>query len=380
MSGPLQGLKIIEMVGLGPAPFAAMMLADQGAEVIRFHAKGQRPDIPLMNTRFDVLARGRRSIALDLKAPGAVDLALELIGQADGLIEGFRPGVMERLGLGPDICLARNSRLAYGRMTGWGQDGPLSHTAGHDLNYIAMTGALASMGPADQPPPVPLNLVGDFGGGGMLMAFGMVSAILQAKSTGLGQVIDAAMVDGASLLAGMFWGFRAGGMWSDEREANLLDGGAYFYTTYLCADGKAFAVAAVEPKFHAILIERLGLDPAEFTHVRNPSAWPGLRQRMAAVFRAHPRDHWTRIFAGSDACASPVLSWDEAQADELATARSAFIEVEGVRQPAPAPRFSCTPAAAPAVAVQPGSHSREILSDWGIDGDRIAAAEQSGAI
>lgn len=380
MSGPLQGLKIVEMVGLGPAPFAAMMLADQGAEVIRIHAKGQRPDIPLMNTAYDVLARSRRSIALDLKAPGAVDIALELIGRADGLIEGFRPGVMERLGLGPDICLAGNKRLVYGRMTGWGQQGPLARTAGHDLNYIAMTGALNAMGPTDQPPPVPLNLVGDFGGGGMLMAFGMVSAILHAKSTGCGQVVDAAMVDGASLLAGMFWGFRAGGMWSDDRQANLLDGGAYFYTTYLCADGKAFAVAAVEPKFHAILLERLGLDPALFTHIKDPSAWPELRQRMAAVFLSHPRDHWTKVFAGSDACASPVLSWDEALDDDLAIARSAFIDVEGVPQPAPAPRFSRTPAADPRAAVQPGTHSREILSDWGIESYRIAAAEHSGAI
>lgn len=380
MAGPLQGLRVIEMVGLGPAPFAAMMLADMGADVIRIHQKGQRPDIPLMNTPYDVLARGRRSIALDLKAEGAVDIALDLIASADGLIEGFRPGVMERLGLGPDACLGRNPRLAYGRMTGWGHAGPLAPTAGHDLNYLALTGALNAMGAPGAAPPVPLNLIGDFGGGGMLLAFGMVSAILQARMSGQGQVVDAAMTDGISLLASMFWGFRAAGMWSDQRDANLLDGAAYFYTTYLCADGKSLAVAAVEPKFHAILIERLGLDPSEFTHMRNPAAWPALRARLADHFAREPRDHWADLFAGTDACVSPILTWSEAATNAQMQAREAFISVDAVLQPAPAPRFSRTPAAQPGPVARPGDHSLDILRDWNISEERIEQAQKAGAI
>ncbi|MFG1344054.1 CaiB/BaiF CoA-transferase family protein [Xanthobacter autotrophicus DSM 431] len=371
MPGPLQGLRIVEMVGLGPAPFAAMMLADAGAEVIRVHQKGQRPEIPLMNTRFDVLARGRRSIALDLKAEADRAVMLDLVARADGLIEGFRPGVMERLGLGPDVCLSHNPRLAYGRMTGWGQEGPLSDTAGHDLNYLGATGALAAMGPADAPPPVPLNLVADFGGGGMLMAFGMVAAILGAKASGRGQVVDAAMTDGASLLSAMFWGFRAGGLWDAAREANLLDGGAYFYATYACADGKFLAVAPVERKFHQILIEKLGLEAAEFTHVNDPAAWGRLRSRLAEIFRQQPRDHWTALFAGTDACVTPILDWDEAATHPQAQARTAFVTMDGVLQPAPAPRFVATPSVVAHGPAAPGAHSREILADWGLDPRRL---------
>lgn len=371
MTGPLAGLRIVEMVGLGPAPFAAMMLADAGAEVIRVHQKGQRPEIPLMNTRFDVLARGRRSIALDLKADRDHAVILDLVARADGLIEGFRPGVMERLGLGPTTCLAANRCLVYGRVTGWGQYGPLAETAGHDLNYLAATGALAAMGPADTPPPVPLNLVADFGGGGMLMAFGMVAALLGAKASGEGQVVDAAMTDGASLLAAMFWGFRAGGLWGAERQANLLDGGAYFYGTYACADGKFLTVAPVERKFHQILIETLELDAAEFTHMANPAAWGRLRARLAAVFLSAPRDHWTAMFAGTDACVSPVLDWDEAAADPHARARDAFVTVDGVVQPAPAPRFSATPSAIAHGPAALGAHGREIMADWGLDPARL---------
>lgn len=380
MSGALSGLRIIEMVGLGPAPFAAMMLADHGAEVVRIHAKGQKPDFPLLNGRFDVLGRNRRSLAIDLRAGGAADLLLDLVAQADGLIEGFRPGVMERLGLGPAPCLARNPALAYGRMTGWGQEGPMALQAGHDMNYLGLTGGLHAIGPADRPPVVPLNYVADFGGGGMLLAFGMVAAILSAQRTGQGQVIDAAMTDGASLLASMFWGFRAGGAWSDRREANLLDGGAYFYATYTCADGRFLAVACVEKRFHDILLDRLGLDPAVFTHMRDPSAWPGLRDRLAALLATQPRDHWVALFEGSDACVSPVLGWDEAPAHPQAFARQAFISVDGVTQPAPAPRFAATPAAAPTAAVAPGRHSGAILRDWGITEDRIAAAIGGGMI
>ncbi|MBA4789608.1 MAG: CoA transferase [Rhizobiales bacterium] len=373
MPGPLAGLRIIEIVGLGPGPFAAMMLADAGAEVIRVHQKGQRPDLPILNTRFDVLARGRRSIALDLKAASDLAVMRDLVARADGLMEGFRPGVMERLGLGPEVCLALNPRLVYGRMTGWGQEGPLRDVAGHDLNYLGMTGALAAMGPADRPPPVPLNLVADFGGGGMLMAFGMVAALLAARGSGTGQVVDAAMTDGASLLAAMFWGFRAGGLWSPERHANLIDGGAYFYGTYTCADGKFLAVAPMEGKFHRIFIERLGLDAAEFTHGADPAAWGRLRARLAALFLTEPRDHWTALFAGTDACVSPILDWDEAAADPHAVVRDAFVSVDGVVQPAPAPRFSATPSTIAHGPAAPGAHGREILVDWGLDPARLDA-------
>lgn len=378
MPGPLQGLRIVEMVGLGPAPFAAMMLADAGAEVIRVHQKGQRPEIPLMNTRFDVLARGRRSIALDLKVEADKAVMQGLIARADALLEGFRPGVMERLGLGPDVCLARNPRLVYGRMTGWGQTGPLAETAGHDLNYLGATGALNAIGPAGAPPPVPLNLVADFGGGGMLMAFGLVSAMLHARATGQGQVVDAAMTDGASLLSAMFWGFRAGGLWGDGREANLLDGGAYFYATYACADGKFLAVAAVEKKFHQILLERLELDPSEFTHMADPSAWARLRARLADIFRQQPRDHWAAVFEASDACVTPILDWTEAAEQAQAQARAAFVMVDGVTQPAPAPRFSATASTVAHGPVAPGTHTREILSDWGIHAPGMAEPTNFG--
>jgi len=380
MSGALSGLRIIEMVGLGPAPFAAMMLADHGAEVIRIHAKGQKPDFPLLNGRFDVLGRNRRSLSIDLRAEGANELLLDLVAQADGLIEGFRPGVMERLGLGPDACLIRNPALAYGRMTGWGQGGPMAQQAGHDMNYLGLTGGLHAIGPADRPPTVPLNYVADFGGGGMLLAFGMLSAVLSARQTGRGQVVDAAMVDGASLLASMFWGFRAGGAWSDRREANLLDGGAYFYATYACADGRFLAVACVEKRFHDILLDRLGLDPAIFSHMRDPSVWPDRRARLAALLATRPRDHWAALFMDSDACVSPVLDWDEAAAHPQAVAREAFVTVDGVVQPAPAPRLSVTPAPMPQAAVAPGSQSGSILREWGIASDRIAAALDSGMI
>lgn len=380
MSGALTGLRIIEMVGLGPAPFAAMMLADHGAEVIRIHSKEQKPDFPLLNSQFDILGRSRRSLSIDLRVDGAIDLLLDLVAQADGFIEGFRPGVMERLGVGPKPCLSRNPALVYGRMTGWGQSGPMSLQAGHDLNYLGLTGGLNAIGPTDRPPSVPLNYIADFGGGGMLLAFGMLAAILSARRTGHGQVVDAAMVDGASLLASMFWGFRAGGAWSDQREANLLDGGAYFYTTYTCEDGRFLAVACVEKRFHDIMLERLALDPTEFTHMRNPAAWPDLRARLAALLNTRPRDYWVALFEGSDGCVSPVLEWDEAAAHPHSVARNAFVSVEGVTQPAPAPRFNRTPAPLPQAAAAPGSHSGAILSEWGVAPDRIAAAVDSGMI
>ncbi|AUL46474.1 carnitine dehydratase [Bordetella trematum] len=380
MTPALQGLRIIEMVGLGPAPFAAMMLADHGADVVRIHAAHRKGDFPLLDSPYDVLARGRRSLALDLRAPGASDLLLELVGASDGLIEGFRPGVMERMGLAPEECLRRQPRLVYGRMTGWGQQGPLAHRAGHDLNYLGLTGALHAIGAADRPPPVPLNYVADFGGGGMLLAFGMLAALLAVRGGAPGQVVDAAMVDGANLLASMFWGFRAGGGWSDRRENNLLDGGAYFYTTYACADGRFLAVACVERRFHDLLLERLRLDPAVYSHDRDPAQWPALRARLAALFATQPRDHWAALFEDSDACVTPILDWGEAVAHRHASARGAYVDVEGVTQPAPAPRLSVTPARAPAVAPAVGAHSVEVLREWGVAPERVARALGSGLI
>lgn len=380
MTPALQGLRIIEMVGLGPAPFAAMMLADHGADVVRIHAAHRKGDFPLLDSPYDVLARGRRSLALDLRAPGASDLLLELVGASDGLIEGFRPGVMERMGLAPEECLRRQPRLVYGRMTGWGQQGPLAHQAGHDLNYLGLTGALHAIGAADRPPPVPLNYVADFGGGGMLLAFGMLAALLAVRGGAPGQVVDAAMVDGANLLASMFWGFRAGGGWSDRRENNLLDGGAYFYTTYACADGRFLAVACVERRFHDLLLERLRLDPAVYSHDRDPAQWPALRARLAALFATQPRDHWAALFEDSDACVTPILDWGEAVAHRHASARGAYVDVEGVTQPAPAPRLSVTPARAPAVAPAVGAHSVEVLREWGVAPEWVARALGSGLI
>ncbi|ADZ70936.1 CaiB/BaiF CoA transferase family protein [Polymorphum gilvum] len=380
MSGPLTGLRLIEMVGLGPAPFCAMMLSDMGAEVVRVHAKGARPAVPLIDTEFDVLARGRRSLAIDLKVAGAREALLDLVEKADGLVEGFRPGVMERLGLGPDVCLACNPRLVYGRMTGWGQDGPLAPTAGHDITYIALAGVLHAIGPKDRPPAVPLNLVGDFGGGGLLLAFGMVCALLETARSGQGQVIDAAMTDGAALLGAMMSGFKAGGGWSNAREANLLDGAAHFYGTYACKDGRYLAVGAIEPKFYRLFLDMLGLDPAAFEPQNDPARWPEFRQRLAAVFAQEPRDHWAALFAGSDACVAPVLDWDEAMAHPHNAARGTYVTVAGVPQPAPAPRFSRTVPDRPAPPPQPGADTLAVLADWGLDAARIAALTASGAI
>ena len=375
MTGALHGLRVVELAGLGPAPFAAMMLADHGAQVIRLHGLRPRQGIPSVDTAGDVLARGRGSVALDLKSPEGRALALDLIAGADALIEGFRPGVAERLGLGPEACHAVNPRLVYGRMTGWGQTGPLASRAGHDINYIALTGVLAAIGPADRP-VLPLNLVGDFAGGGMMLAFGLLAAVLAARSTGQGQVIDAAMTDGASVIAAMIHGFRAAGAWSDAREANLLDGGAYFYTTYPCADGGHIAVGCIEPQFHAAMLRELGLDPASFDQA-DIAGWHGARARLAAVFAQQPRDHWAALFAGSDACVTPVLGWDEAQAHPQNAYRGAFVTVAGVAQPAPAPRFSATPAPQPTA---PGLPDPATLTRWGIAPDRIAALTAQGVL
>ncbi len=382
--GPLAGIRVVEMVGLGPAPFCAMMLADMGADVIRIdqrRAAGSPPSAFFAEARFDVLARGRRSLALDLKQPSGVEAALRLIGQADALIEGFRPGVMERLGLGPEVCLARNPALVYGRVTGWGQEGSLAQAAGHDLNYIALTGALYGIGDADRPPPPPLNIVGDFGGGAMMLAFGITSALLHARSSGQGQVVDAAMTDGTALLSTVAYAFKAAGTWHDTRAANLLDGGAPFYACYACSDGTFVAVGAIEPAFYRLLRERLGLlDDPLFDAQHDRRRWPEQKAHLARVFASRPREHWCALLEGSDACFAPVLDWNEAPQHPHNVARGSFIDVEGVLQPAPAPRFSATPGSVQRPPSNPGADSAAILGDWGFDDAAIAELERSGAI
>ncbi len=380
MSGPLQGLKIVEMVGIGPGPFCAMMLADQGAEVIRIHSKGSRGTLPIQGTPNDVLARGRKSMAIDLKKPGAKETVLHLIGQADALIEGFRPGVMERLGLGPDVCLAANPKLVFGRMTGWGQTGPLAHAAGHDLNYIALSGALQAIGPKDGKPVVPLNLIGDFGGGGLLLAFGMLAALLEARQSGKGQVVDAAMTDGAALLSAMFYGFKASGFWSNKRSSNLLDGAAHFYDTYECADGKYVAIGSIEPQFYALLLEKTGITDPAFQQQMNAKDWPNLKAKLAAVIKEKSRAEWCTIMEGTDICFAPVLDWDEAPQHPHNKARETFVEIGGVVQPAPAPRFSRTKPETPASPVKNDANTMEILTNWGIAAETISKLQESGAI
>jgi alpha-methylacyl-CoA racemase len=364
--GPLQGVRILEFEAIGPAPFAGMMLADMGADVLLVDRPGSS-DLGLKRERwYDVMLRGKRSVTLDLKSPGGAPAALELIGRADALIEGFRPGVMERLGLGPDTALARNQRLVYGRMTGWGQQGPLAPRAGHDINYIALAGVLQAFGRKGQAPVPPLNLVGDFGGGGMLLAFGVVCALHEAQRSGRGQVIDAAMVDGAALLAAMFHGFLAAQQWSEERGTNILDTGAPWYDVYETADRKYVAVGAIEDKFFAELVSRLKLTDLPAQHDR--SRWPEMRRRFAETFKTKTRDEWARIFEGADACVAPVLSWSEARAHPHSSARSAYLNVANVEQPAPAPRFSRTGAAIAAPAPERGQGGDGALRDWGFSG------------
>ena len=386
MAGPLHGLKVVEIVGIGPGPFCAMLLADLGAEVIRIDQKpgGKRAGLGAVPQQYDVLARGRRSVALDLKHPAGRDAALTLIAQADALVEGFRPGVMERLGLGPEPCLAANARLVYGRMTGWGQTGPLAARAGHDINYVALSGMLQAIGRAGSPPPPPLNLVGDFGGGGLLLAFGIVCALLEARSSGQGQVVDAAMSEGSALLGTMMYGLKAAGLWRTERAANLLDGAAPFYDCYECADGKFLSVGAIEPGFHAQLVERLGFDgeAAQLLNGKQLDArrWPELKALIAARIRSRTRDEWCAAFEGSDACVAPVLDMNEAPLHPHNVARGAFIDVAGVAQPAPAPRFSRTPSATPQSASAVGADTATVLADWGFTSAQIQTLTESGAL
>jgi alpha-methylacyl-CoA racemase len=376
MAGPLAGVSVVELAGIGPAPFAAMVLADLGADVLRV----DRPGVPNAVARMDVLNRGRRSVAVDLKQPEGAEVVLRAAGSADALIEGFRPGVAERLGVGPDACLARNPRLVYGRMTGWGQEGPYAAEAGHDITYAAVAGALAHIGRAGQPPTPPLNLVADFGGGGMLLALGVVSGVLAARTSGRGQVVDAAMVDGVALLMAPFFMALRSGYFSNERGTNLLDSGAPFYDCYACADGRWVAVGALEARFFAALLAGLGIDPAEVGDQHDRAGWADMRRRFAALFATKGRDEWVAHFAGRDACVAPVLTTEETLADPHLSARGTVVEVEGLLQPAPAPRFGATPAALDRPPPAPGEHTDEVLAGLGYTPDEIAALRSMGAV
>jgi len=368
--GPLDGVRVIEIASLAPAPFGCMILADLGADVLRVE-RAERCG-PQARPPADPLVRGRRSIGINLKDPAGADLLLRLADDADVLVEGFRPGVTERLGFGPDECARRNPRLIYGRMTGWGQDGPLASTAGHDIDYIAISGALAPIGRAGERPVPPLNLVGDFGGGGMLLALGILAALVERARSGLGQVVDAAMVDGAALLTAFVYGMRATGAWQDERGTNLLDGGAPFYDTYRTADGGYVAVGALEPQFYAALLAGLGLAGTGLPAQHDRSGWPELRRRFAEAFGGRNRDEWAAIFAGTDACVAPVLSFGEAPGHPHAVARSAFTEVGGITQPAPAPRFGRSAAGQPAAPPRPGADTDTVLAALGLTAAQIA--------
>ena len=379
MTGPLVGIEVVEVASIGPGPFCAMVLADLGADVTRV----ERPTTaaPESDPPPDPLQRGRSaSLALDLKAPGGLEVFLDLVESADVLIEGFRPGVMERLGAGPQECLTLNPRLIYGRMTGWGQEGQRAVSAGHDIDYLAVAGVLHPIGSADRPPPVPLNLIADFGGGGMLLALGICAALVGRTSGSPGQVIDAAMVDGASLLAAMFHGMRTTGTWTDEREANLLDGGAPFYRCYETADGRFVAIGAIEPQFFAALLEGLEIDPETLGSQYDRGTWPATRDRFAAVFGGRTRDDWNRIFAGTDACVAPINDLGEATVDPHMAERGSFIEVAGVVQPAPAPRFSVTELDKPSAPRPPGADTERALVDLGYSSDRIAELRRLGVI
>jgi alpha-methylacyl-CoA racemase len=382
MPGPLTGYRIIEIAGIGPGPFAAMMLADMGAEVIRVEraqaVRGPAPD----TAHSDVLLRGRRNVAIDLKNPEGVAALLDLVGNADALIEGFRPGVMERLGVGPEVCLERNPRLVYGRMTGWGQEGMYSQAAGHDINYISLAGALAHYARAGEAPVPPLNMVGDFGGGGMFLAYGVVCALLEAQRSGAGQVIDTAMVDGAAVLMSMFWTMSSTGMFDPDRPGTgLLDTGAHFYDVYECADGKYISIGSIEPQFYAELLRLTGLEgDAGFADQMNKAEWPNLKTRIAQVFLARTRDEWCEIMEATDVCFAPVLTINEAAEHPHNVERGTFIEVAGKTQPKPAPRFSRTVPEVKSAPAHPGQHTTEVLSAWGMDAARIEALLASGAV
>jgi alpha-methylacyl-CoA racemase len=384
MSGPLAGVKIIEVAGLGAAPYACMMLADMGAEVIRVDRRGGDATTPGVSP----LLRSRRSIVLDLKQPRGRDVLLAMVSSADVLIEAFRPGVAERLGIGPEPCLARNERLIYGRLTGWGQSGPLSSKAGHDLNYIGLAGVLHQIGPAGGPPVVPLNVVGDFGGGGLLLAFGIACALIESRRSGRGQIVDAAMLDGALSFMAMFFGYRAAGQFADRTGGNLLGGGAHYYNVYETSDHKSLAVAPIEPQFYAPFLEKLGLIEEPWRSAGYPTLdartvereWPALKERLAALFKTRSRDEWCALFDGSDLCVTPVLTLEEALEHPHNRARAAVLEVEGVPQNAPAPRFSRTPPAPPRPPRATGADTDQVLTDWRVDPALVARARAGGAL
>lgn len=372
MPGPLHDVVIVELAAIGPAPFAGMMLADMGADVIRIDRLPDGSRTP-RSAAGDVVNRGRRSISIDLKEPRGVEATLRLVERADVLIEGFRPGVAEALGLGPDPCLALNPGLVYGRMTGWGQSGPLSHAAGHDLNYIALTGALHAIGPSDRPPPPPLNLIGDYGGGGMMLALGVIAALFEKQHSGLGQVVDVAMVDGVATLMAAIYGLYGNAAWEDRREANLLDGAAPFYACYECADGRYVSVAAIEPQFYRLFLDRCGMTDHAFADQWNRKKWPDMRKRLAELFRSRDRDAWCALLEGSDACFAPVLSMSEAPEHPHCRERSVFVRAGGTLQPAPAPRFARTRSTLPPAAPTLGRDTTAILRSLRYSDAEIAA-------
>jgi alpha-methylacyl-CoA racemase len=380
MAGPLQGIRILEIAGIGPGPFAAMMLADMGADVLRIDRAQNVPESPPAEPPFDLLNRGRRSIGVDLKQERGVETVLRLVERADALLEGFRPGVMERLGLGPEVCLARNPRLVYGRMTGFGQEGPIAHAAGHDINYIALAGTLFHIGRAGERPLPPLNLVGDFGGGGMLLAFGVACALVERARSGKGQVVDAAMVDGAAVLMTMMHAFRQTPMWTDERGANLLDTGAHFYETYETKDGGYVAIGSIEPQFYAELLKRTGLEGQDLPRQMDRAQWPAMKERLAAIFKAKTRDEWCALMEGSDVCFAPVLTMGEAYTHPHNVARGSFVEIAGKMQPAPAPRFSRTVPEIARPPAHPGQHTDEALRDWGFSDADLRTLRDAKAI
>jgi alpha-methylacyl-CoA racemase len=378
--GTLSGYKIVEFAGIGPAPMCAMLLADMGAEVLRIDRAEDAALGISLDAKYSLLSRGRKSVAIDLKRPEGVAAALKLIEKADALLEGFRPKVMERLGLGPDECLKRNPRLIYARMTGWGQEGPLAHAAGHDINYIALSGVLASIGRRGEAPVPPLNLVGDFGGGGLYLALGVVAGLLEAQKSGAGQVVDAAMVDGAASLLTAVYGMHASGMWSNNRGDNILDTGAHFYDVYETKDGEFISIGSIEAKFYAELLKLSGLEGQEMPRQMDRKAWPDLKEKFAALFKTKTRADWCKIMEGSDICFAPVLSMAEAPSHPHNKLRGTFIEVEGVVQPGPAPRFSRTPSKVQRPPAKPGEHTEEALSEWGFSPAELEKLRSAGAI
>jgi alpha-methylacyl-CoA racemase len=377
--GPLTGFRIIELAGIGPGPMCAMLLSDMGADVIRIDRTADAGLGIATDTKYALLNRGRRSIAFDLKKPEAIEALLKMVEKADALIEGFRPGVTERLGIGPDVCLKRNPRLVYGRMTGWGQEGPMAHAAGHDINYIALSGALHSIGRRGEAPVPPLNLVGDFGGGALYLALGVVAGILETQKSGKGQVVDSAMVDGAASLMTAIYGIHGSGRWTDNRGDNILDTGAHYYDVYETKDGKYISIGSIETKFYDELLQLSGLKREELAKQNDRDAWPAMKQKVAAVFKTKTRDEWCKIMEGSDVCFAPVLSMTEAPKHPHNRHRGTFIEDDGVIQPGPAPRFSRTPSKIQRPPARPGEHSEEALRDWGFSASDLERLRKAAA-